>query len=171
ATVALAVVTASCGGGGDDGPEPLAYGKSATIGYEDANTKTATKIEVTVLGVRPGTVAELEAGGFNLDDDEKDASVLYVDAKYKNVGDQAVGKIGHVDIEDTKGERISSTIVINLGGDTFDKCPADNKGDLTPGAEHQHCSLFLVPKGRTAEWVRATDYTIADLPRVYWPVS
>jgi len=167
-----ALALAGCGGGGgDDGPAPLALGQSAVIGFQDTNANATTKIEVTVLAVRQGTVAELEAAGFNLDDDEKDVQPYYVDAKYKNTGDQAVGKTDHIDLVDTKGDDIGSTIVIALGDEPFAKCPADSDGDLAPGAEHQHCSLFLVPNGRTVEKVKATDYTVKDLPAVYWSIT
>jgi hypothetical protein len=150
---------AACGGGSGGGPK-LALGKEAVVAYTaPASGETAavdTTLGVTVLKVRAGTQAELEAGGFQVDEDDKDTTPYYVDARYENQGKGAAKRNLSVGMEDTKGNSIPTTLVIDTSGsgESFAKCPQVNSGALDPGQSYESCTLFLVPKGAKLDRVR-----------------
>ena len=172
--VAMLMIAVGCGGGGA-GPAPLAIGKEAVVDHTQlsgASPAPTTKLAITVLAVRTGTIAELEAGGFELSDAQKAKTPTYVDARFKNRGTAAIDKHLGVSLEDQDGNLITSVAVINLGGDTYQPCPDNGgSGSLAPGEKFDTCDLFLVPSGKTASKVsflpntpgKATDF-------IYWSV-
>ena len=90
------LLLAACGGGTSASP----LGTSVAVAYTDDTTNVTTDLEVTVLGVRHGTVAELVASGLQFDDDEQDLVPFYVDARYTNTGSETVGRGMRVALED-----------------------------------------------------------------------
>ena len=150
APVALAFVIAGCGGG--SGPAALALGQTATFDHTQvsgASPAPKTTLAVTVLAVRTGTAAELEAGGFDLDAAQKAKTPTYVDVRYENKGSQAIDRNLDVSLEDQDGNLITSVAIISLGGDPFAPCTDNSTGTLAPGESFQTCTLFLVGAGRT----------------------
>ena len=156
--VAVCSLAAACGSSGSGGPAKLALGTKAEVAYtapaSGDNAAVDTRIAVTVLDVREGTQSELVEGGFTIDDDIKDATPYYVDVQYENVGVSDALTNLSVGMEDTKGNSISSTIVLNFGGEPFSHCTAVDTKPLPAGQSYEECSLFLVPKGKKIDRVR-----------------
>ena len=175
AAAALAVALTACGGdGGESANHPLGHEavvKHTTIGA-DGKPAAATTLAITVLDVRKGTQQELQQGGFTLDPDEKRATPYYVDARFENQGGAAVKRDLGVALEDQDGNRISSTIVIDLGGKPFAKCRNAKDGELAPGESYESCILFLVPEGKKPKRVSFLPYD-PEKPTefVYWDVE
>jgi hypothetical protein len=169
--LAAMALVAACSSSSSGGTK-LPLGTEAVIASytEQANGTTPavdTSLGVTVLAVREGTQAELAAGGFTFDDDSaKTATPYYVDARYENKGKGEMQRTLSVGMEDTKGNSIPTTIVLDLGDTPFAQC-ADNNDpakNLEPGDSYETCTLFLVPKGAKLDRVRfvsqAADATI-----------
>ena len=169
--LAVTALVAACGSSSSGGAK-LALGTEAVIASytEQASGTTPavdTSLGVTVLAVRAGTQAELAAGGFTFDDDKaKTATPYYVDARYSNKGKGSMQRSLSVGMEDTKGNSIPTTLVVDLGGTPFAPCPDHNDPavNLEPGQSYETCTLFLVPKGTKLDRVRfvsqADDATI-----------
>jgi hypothetical protein len=121
---------------------------------------------VTVVGVRPGEVAELVDAGFDVDVDAGTTSVLYVDVRFTNVGDVPVDLREPSGI-DGNGNLVPSLTVVDLGAPTFDLCPAV-PDTLEPGAAIQGCSIVLVPDGVEVEQISYLADASEDF--VYWRV-
>jgi hypothetical protein len=155
--VALSAL-AACGSSGSGGPAKLALGTKAEVAYtapaSGDNAAVDTRLAITVLDVREGTQSDLVEGGFTIDDDIKDATPYYVDVRYENVGTGDALTNLSVGMEDTKGNSISSTVVLNLGGEPFSKCVDVETKPLPAGQSYEECSLFLVPKGKKIDRVR-----------------
>jgi len=158
AAVTIAALTMAACGSSSSGGTKLALGTEATVSYAASADGTIpaanTTIAVTVVAVRVGTQDELAAAGLQLDDTAKNSTPYYVDAKFTNKGSNAVARNLPLDVEDTKGESVSSTIILDLSGSGFAKCPGNDSGLLNPGESYQSCSLFLVPKGKKIDRVR-----------------
>lgn len=141
----LAVLVAGCGGG----PEEAALGTVIEVGYQDASDgQTFTTLDVAVLGVRQGTVEELEDAGLEFDEEERGLTPWYVDARYANTGENAVERSMRITLEDGPGNLLSPTIIFDFSGGEeapSGPCPAINDGELAPGEEFEDCTLFLVP--------------------------
>jgi hypothetical protein len=154
---AATLLVAACGGGSDS-PAKLALGTEAVVAYAAPESGTIpavdTSLGVTVLAVRVGTQEELADGGFDVDDEDKDATPYYVDARFSNKGDGPVPRNLSVGMEDTKGNSVPTTLIINLGGGSYAPCPANDDGVLVPGESYESCTLFLVPKGTKLDRVR-----------------
>ncbi len=121
---------------------------------------------VSVIGVRPGEVAELVDGGFDVDVDAATTSVLYVDVRFTNAGDVPVD-LREPSGVDADGNLVPSLTVIDLGVPTFDLCPA-LPDTLEPGAAIQGCSIVLVPDGVEVEQISYLADVSEDF--VYWEV-
>ena len=100
----------------------------------------------------------LVSAGFSLDPEEKTATPYYIDVRYANKGSAAIDRGLVVSLEDGDGNTISSTTIINLGGEPFGKCPQAERGKLAPGQSYEDCRLFLVPGGREPERVTFLPY-------------
>lgn len=147
ALAAIALGLAACGGDdGEGASHPL--GEEVVVEQaEAAGKKRATTLGITVLKVRKGSQQELKDAGFTLDPDEAARTPYYVDMRVDNQGSSPIEQRQGVSMEDDDGTSISSTIVIELGGEPFKLCPQDNNADFAPGASHERCLIFLVPEG------------------------
>lgn len=169
-SVAVVLILAGCGGG--SGAAALALGQTATVDHTQlsgASPLPKTTLAITVLAVRTGTQAELEAGGFDLDPGQKAKTPIYVDVKYENKGSQAIDRNLDVSLEDQDGNLITAVAIIDLGGDAFAPCTNNGKGTLAPGDQFQTCTLFLVATGQTPTKVSFLPYDpTKETQFVYW---
>jgi hypothetical protein len=132
-----------------------------------------TKIEITVLDVRQGTHDELTDAGFEVDEEDRDTTPYYVDARYENVGDGKVTRNLDVSLEDSDGNLIGSTLIFDYGNKGFPPCENVTDGKLAPGDSYESCTLFLVPEGIEVGQVSFLSDMGADTPPefVYWDVE
>jgi hypothetical protein len=120
---------------------------------------------VTVTGVRVGAVADLEAGGFELEPDQRRTVPHYVDVTFTNTGDVPV------DLRDPSGvdqddELVTSLTVLDLGKtSTFEPCPL-LPDTLRPGHSVDGCAIVLVPDGVELERISYLSDVSEDF--VYW---
>ena len=170
ALAALGLGLAACGGGG--GSSSLALGAEAVVEHTQiggGGALTKTTVGITVLAVREGTQQELEEGGFTLDPEEQSTTPYYVDVRYENQGADVIARQLGVGLEDEDGDLISSTVIIDLGGAPFEKCPKIFEGDLAPGESYESCTLFLVPEGSGPSKVSFLPYDPENETEfVYW---
>ena len=167
--LAATACLAACGSSSAGGTK-LALGTEAVIAYTAQASGTTpavdTTLRVAVLAVRAGTQAELVAGGFKVDDKDKNSTPYYVDARYSNKGKGSLPRSLSVSMEDSKGNSVPTTLVFDLGGAPFAPCKDNNDtaSTLEPGQSYETCTLFLVPKGTKLDKVRfvsqAPDATI-----------
>ena len=167
--IAATVWMVACGSSSSGGTK-LALGTEAVVAYtaQPSGTTPAvdTTLGVTVIAVRAGTQADLVAGGFQVDDKDKDSVPYYVDARYSNKGTGPATRSLSVGMEDTKGNSVPTTLVFDLGGVPFAPCEDHNDPAkaLEPGESYETCTLFLVPPGTKLDKVRfvsqAPDATI-----------
>ena len=145
--------------GGDDGGDgdSLALGETAVVEYtqsDDAGKPgPATDLAVTVNDVRAGTRDELTKAGFEIDDEGKNSSPYYIDARYENRGQAPVKKSISVDLEDSDGQSLPSTLVFDFGDRGFKPCQSVTEGQLKPGDSYESCTLVLVPEDSEADKV------------------
>ncbi len=155
-SILIAMSLGACSSSSDGGKK-LPLGTEAVVPYTVPASGTVaavdTTIGVTVLAVRPGTQAELTAGGIQVDDNAKDATPYYVDVKYADKGTGSLKRNLSVSMEDTKGDSVPTTLIVSLGG-TFTLCADGDSSDFKPGESYEGCTLFLVPKGRKIARVR-----------------
>jgi len=173
ALAALGLGLAACGGGGGDGGSNLALGAEAVVEHTQIGEGGAsTTLGITVLAVREGTQEELEQGGFTLDPEEQSTTPYYVDVRYENQGADVIARQLGVGLEDEDGDLISSTVIIDLGGAPFEKCPKISEGELAPGESYESCTLFLVPEGSEPSKVSFLPYDPeSETEFVYWDVG
>jgi hypothetical protein len=169
AMVALARVT------GGDGVKPHPLGTEVVVGHRDVSAGEPgmrTSIGLTVLAVRKGTQPELAANGLRVDPEDESATPYYVDARFANKGPNAVGKHLGVDLEDSDGNRIPSTLLFDFG-EPFQPCPRIAEGTLKPGESYESCTLVLVPDGIEPARVEfLSDRGPGEEPEfVYWAVE
>lgn len=141
--VLAGLATAACSSGSESAP----LGTAQPVVHTDYDTDASTELEVTVLAVRRGTVAELEAAGLQFDPEEEDLVPHYVDVRFTNTGTETVPRTMRVSLEDSNDSLISPTIVFDFsGGQTTPEGPCiDVKdGELPPGESFEDCTLFLV---------------------------
>jgi len=165
------VLITGCGGGGTPA---LALGQEAVVEHTQLSGATPgpkTTLGITVLAVRTGTIAELEAAGFQLDPDEKAMTPTYVDVRYENKGTQVVDRSLGVSLEDQDGKLISPVVVFDFGAPPYAMCPDRTEGELAPGERFESCSLFLVGQGRTPTKVSFLPYDPQkETEFVYWAI-
>jgi hypothetical protein len=148
--IVLSLALASCGGGDDAETHPL--GETVTVGvvdYDDSGARAAeTKVGLTPLAVREGTQDELTEGGFEIDAEDQNKSVYYVDVRYENTGEETVTRNLSVNLEDPDGNLINGTLIFDFGdGEPYEHCEGVDEGDFAPGDTYESCTLFLVPEG------------------------
>jgi hypothetical protein len=155
---AVASLALGACGSSSSGGKKLPLGTQAVVDYTQQASGTTpavdTRLGITVLAVRPGTQAELTAGGMKVDDDAKDATPYYVDVRYEDKGTGSLVRNLSVGMEDTKGNSVPTTIVITLDGSPYAPCPEVNSGAFNPGETYESCTLFLVPPGTKLDRVR-----------------
>jgi hypothetical protein len=121
---------------------------------EQVNTRFYSLVEgteqgpgtVTVTGVRVGDVADLDAGGFELEPDQRRTMPHYVDITFTNTGNVPVDLRDPSGV-DQDGELVTSLRVLELGrSSTFEPCPL-LPDTLRPGRSVDGCAIVLVPYG------------------------
>ena len=173
ALLATTLALAACGGGGNGGGEAHPLGEEAVVGYAQHDPAVRTTLGVTVLRVRQGTHEQLTQAGYEVDEDARETTPYYVDARYENQGDAAVKRNISISLEDSDGNLIGSTIVFNFGGKPFERCTKVDEGELAPGESYESCTLFLVPEGVDIGKVSfLSDRGAGEEPEfVYWESS
>ena len=146
--------------GGDDGGsdgDSLALGETAVVEYTQSDDSgkpgPETMLAVTVNDVRAGTRDELTKAGFEIDDEGKNSTPCYIDARYENRGQAPVKKTINVDLEDSDGESLPSTLIFDYGDKGFKPCQGVTKGTLAPGKSYESCTLVLVPEDQEVDKV------------------
>lgn len=155
--IAICLVGAACGSGGGGAPA-LALGTETVVNHASpgvASPAPTTTLGVTVKAVRIGTIADLEAGGFTVDDDERSMTPVYVDLRFENKGTETIDRNLGVSLRDQDDNLISSVVIFNFGGEPFATCTDNSKSDevLAPGDVLETCDLFLLKEGRLAKRV------------------
>jgi hypothetical protein len=158
AMVGLAQITGRNGARG----HPL--GTEVVVGHAQG------RIGLTVLDVRKGTPAQLEANGFRLNDEESEATPYYIDARIVNRASNSIDRNLHLGVEDSRGRLIRSPILLRFSEKPFELCPETGKGTLKAGESFEACTLVLVPEGRELEKVYfLSEKGPAEEPElVYW---
>jgi hypothetical protein len=183
--VVLLVLFVACGGddgggsgaGGAPEDEVHALGEGVAVGWNERDAVGArgvdTTLEVTVLDVREGTHDELTDAGFEVDEEDRDTTPYYVDARYENTGDGTITRNLDVSLEDSDGNLIGSTLIFDYGNKGFPPCENVTDGKLKPGQTYESCTLFLVPEGIELGQVSFLSDEGADVPPefVYWDVE
>lgn len=163
------LIVAACGGG----VAALPLGEEAVVEHAQVVGDTfgpKTTLAISVLAVRTGTIAELEAA-FEIDPDQRTKTPIYVDARFENRGTQAITRELGISLEDQDGDLINSVVIFNYGGDVFAPCPDNTEGELAPGEQFETCSLFLVADDRSPTRVSFTPGPAGnDTVSVYWSV-
>ena len=137
----------------------------------DYEGKTTT-LAITVTAVRNGTIAELEAGGYELDDAQKSKTPLYVDVRFENKGNETIDRNMRVSLEDQENDLISPVVIFDYGADPYPQCPDLATGDFKPGDSFESCTLFLVASDRTPARVGFLPYVPGkDTDWAYWAVK
>jgi hypothetical protein len=136
AMVGLAQITGRNGARG----HPL--GSEVVVGHAQG------RIGLTVLDVRRGTPEQLEANGFRLNDEEREATPYYVDARIVNRGPNSIDGNLHLGVEDSRGRLIRNPILLRFSEEPFELCPERKMGTVKPGASFEACTFVLVPEGR-----------------------
>lgn len=147
ALVSLSLGLAACGGD-DGGGSSHALGEEVVVEHAQDPNGTPSSLGITVLAVRKGTQEQLKQGGFSLEGEELTRTPYYVDTRFENQGAAPVKRQFSVSLEDQDDNLITSTTIIDLGGEPFEQCPKAGDAPLAPGQSYKSCSLFLVPEGR-----------------------
>jgi hypothetical protein len=176
-SVAVAALVAACMGLAACGSDPaaMALGQEAVVEHSPVGGGTdgpRTKLGVTVLGVRTGALADLEAAGFSVDEDQKDKTPIYVDTRFENKGTETIDRELSVSLRDQDDSLISPVVVFNYGDVRFQQCPDQTEGELAPGESFETCELFFLDPGREARLVTF----LPNLPGsetgfLYWTTS
>jgi hypothetical protein len=141
----------------------------------DGNAYTApTTIGATVTSVRQGTIEELEAGGFEVDDDQRSLTPWYVDQRYRNAGQESLDRSLRVSLEDEQGDLITAVTIFNYAGTEFALCPdrSDPDAAFAPGDSFETCTLFFAEPAETptrVSFLPTRPGTETDW--VYWAVK
>jgi hypothetical protein len=161
----------------DEGPKGHALGEPVGVGYNQATRSgqrgPTSKLVVTPTAVRKGTLQDLTSAGFRVDEEDRDATPYYVDARYENLGPSPLRRTLDVSLEDSHGDLIGSTLIFNFGNRPFPECNRVTTGTVAPGDAYASCTLFLVPKGTKVGKVSfLSDNGPDDEPEfVYWESS
>ena len=119
---------------------------------------------VTVTGVRVGDVADLEAGGFELEPDQRRTVPHYVDITFTNTGKVPVDLRDPSGVDRDEG-LVTSLTVLDLGESTFGPCPL-LPDTLGPGRSLDGCAIVLVQDGVELERISYLPDASEDF--VYW---
>ena len=168
----LAVVAvAGCGAAG---PAELPLGTEAVVEHAAVSPGTGptTTLAFTVLAVRTGTVAELEDGGFDVDEEDREKVPTYVDVRFANRGTTAIDRNLRVSMEETDGDLISPVVIFNFGDIVYEPCPDRTEGELAPQQEFETCVLFLIEAGDPAARVSFLPHVPGqETDWVYWALK
>lgn len=125
----------------------LALGDSATTDFYslDAGQRQGEGT-VAVTDVRKGSIDDLTAGGFELDDAQSATTPYYVDVTYTNDGEARVD-LREPSAVDADGEFLPSlTVIESAGAPVFEPCPRIPQF-LAAGRTAEGCAIVLVPTG------------------------
>lgn len=160
----------ACGGGG---PATIPLGQEAVVEHANVSPGTGptTTLAVTALAVRTGTIAELEAGGLEVDAEDRTKIPTYVDVRFENRGTQTIDRELRVSMEDKDGGLISPVVVFNYGDIVFAPCPDKTEGAFAPAESFETCVLFLVAPERKGVRVSFLPHVPGtDTDWVYWAI-
>ena len=129
-----------------DGGSKRQVGKPATVVYQ-IERRAASAVTVTVTDVVVGSL-ERDFRFFNLPDEVKTSTPLYVNVKVKNEGPSGLGGVALPILLRTDNDSVFPPN--DLVGD-FRPCPRSAlPASFLPGATADICLVYLVPKGQTA---------------------
>ena len=137
-------------GKADAGPVARSLGSEVLVGHVDrsgGDPGVRTRIGLTVLDVRRGTQGELAANGLEVDEEDRDATPYYVDARFVNKGGNAVERDLDVGLEDADGNLLHPLFIFSFGESTFAPCRTVTEGTLAPGESYESCTVVLAPAG------------------------
>lgn len=118
----------------------LGFGDPATVAYEP-NAQRNTVMELSVLGVKQGTIADL--GGYVLDEKTKASTPYYVSVRAANVGE---GNVGQSPIPLWAVDDTNTLIQASSFANSFRACPSKPlPAKFGPGAKIRTCLVYLVP--------------------------
>ncbi|MEO7664281.1 MAG: hypothetical protein ABIV26_04085 [Candidatus Limnocylindrales bacterium] len=174
--IAVAVlVAAGLAACGPAAPSANSLGTEVVVDHGDSSGDfqgKTTSLAITVKAVRTGTIDELVAGGYDLDDAQKAKTPMYVDVRFENRGAETIDRNMRVSLEDQNGDLISPVVIFDYGADPFAACPDLATGVFKPGESFESCTLFLVPKDRPAARVSFLPYVPGkDTDWAYWAVK
>ena len=170
ALAAVALLAAGCGG---ESVAALDLGQEAEFQHADIDEGSQpTTLGVTVLDVREGTMADLEAGGYEVDEEDLTKTPVYVDVRYENKGDQPVSREMRTSLEDQDGDLITAVTIFNFGDVPFETCTDNTEGELAPGESFESCVLHFAPEGREPTRVSFLPYVPGEESEwVYWKAT
>lgn len=174
AAAALVVVAGLAAGCGGESVAALDLGQEAEVQHADVGETigTPTTLGVTVLAVREGTMADLEAGGYEVDPEDLSKTPIYVDVRYENKGDQTISRELRTSLEDQDGNLITAVTIFNYGGQPFETCTDNTEGELAPGESFESCVLHFSAEGREPTRVSFLPTTPGEESDwVYWKAS
>ena len=132
-----------------DGGAKRQIGKPATVVYQ-IEQRAASAVTVTVKKVVVGDIAT-DFRFFNLPEDVKSSTPLYVHVSVKNEGPSGMGGVALPILLRTTEDKVfpPNDLVGN-----FRPCPKSAlPASFLPGAKADICLVYLVPKGQKAESV------------------
>jgi hypothetical protein len=168
-TVAAGAVLAAVTACGPGAPHAEALGTSMSVGYyPDSGTVRGGTLDVTVTGVRKGSVEEMAAGGFTLDDEQESATPYYIAVSYHNTGSSSATDLPDPNGEADDGTTYPALVVVDAGGPPYVPCPA-TPSTLAVGQTVEGCAIVLVPRG--GELDRISYFPGGTEDFVYWKTS
>jgi hypothetical protein len=169
--MAVAAALAGCAGE----PAALPLGQEAVFEHAPVAGGTngpRTTLGVTVLAVRTGSFDELEAAGFEIEEDQREKTPIYVDVRFENKGSETIDRELGVSLRDQDDEIVSPVVIFNYGDITFELCPDTSEGELAPGESYQHCELFFLDPGREARRVTFLQHVPGEESQfLHWATS
>ena len=129
-----------------DGGAKRQLGKPATVVYE-IEQRAASAVTVTVTEVVVGDLAR-DFRFFNLPEEVKSSTPLYVHVKVKNEGPSGMGGVAlPILLRTTKDQVFPPNDLVG----NFRPCPMSAlPASFLPGSTAEICLVYLVPKGQTA---------------------
>jgi hypothetical protein len=122
----------------------LKFGQTATVAYEP-NTQRSSVLELTVLSVQTGRIADLAA--YQLDDATKKARPYYARVRVKNVG---TGDVSRSAIPLYAVDSSNALVLPSSFNNTFAKCPSTPlPAGFTNGKTVNGCLTYLIPPGKS----------------------
>ena len=122
----------------------LKFGETATVAYEP-NTRRSSVLELTVLSVQTGRIADLAA--YQLDDATKKARPYYARVRVKNVG---TGDLSRAAIPLYAVDSSNALVLASSFNNTFPKCPSTPlPAGFTSGKTVGACLTYLIPPGKS----------------------
>jgi hypothetical protein len=149
----------------------LAFGEAARVMYEtESQGKDRTKIAVTPVSVKQGSISDFQ--DVDLSPDEMSKDFFYVTANFTNLGPLPMGKTAvtvKVEPHDTAGTEMDLLSILG----SFPPCDHQLTDSLAVGATFTACAVYVAPKGSDVANLVFTfnDYlsTPGGLTEITWP--